>query len=113
MWLSHPLASPEWQSEPQPRLAPLSGRRVCAAGPSHAQGSLAGYRGNFVAILKVCGPLLQGALYVASKRRGLPQLPFLLNAACLVVAFVVAIFALRPLPHHAPSQPPAARARLE
>ena len=59
---------------------------------------LAGYRGNFVAILKGVGPLLHGKLYVLGKSRGVPQLPFLLNAACLVLAFFFSLFALRPAP---------------
>eukprot|EP00966_Prymnesium_polylepis_P214404 4965264-Prymnesium_polylepis.1 len=70
------------------------------------QGLLAGYRGNFVAILKVAGPLLHGKLYVLGKGLGVPQLPFLLNAACLLLALPLSVVAMGPLPP-APPAPPA------
>lgn len=69
------------------------------------QGLLAGYRGNFVAILKVAGPLVHGKLYVLGKNRGLPQLPFLLNSCCLLLAFIISGFALRPPPPTGSSRP--------
>jgi len=62
------------------------------------QGLLAGYKANFVAVLKVIGPLIHGKLYVLGKKRGTPQLPFMLNGACTLLALAFSVFALAPVP---------------
>jgi hypothetical protein len=59
------------------------------------QGQLSGDRSNLIAILKVLGPAVYGALYVRGQGAGLPSLPFFFNLLLTFCALLVAPYALR------------------
>jgi hypothetical protein len=45
---------------------------------------------------QVIGPLIHGKLFVLGKRKGIPQLPFLLNSFCTLLALAFSFVALAP-----------------
>ena len=73
------------------------------------QGQLSGDRANMVAILKVIGPLLYGALYVRGKAANLPYLPFVFNVGLSLAALALTPVALRGVGER-PADGPSARA---